>query len=140
VRRARACRIFAKVKNMQPHNQIKPWHQVNLVQAQWQRSTALWRTNTLPRVWGYPQRHNGVSIVGQWVPSNMGYILTHPPQTLTAPRALRWVVRLAHAFGRNPRNLLLALYYVPNWVPWPLRQLYTQNVALRLYPTGYLYL
>ena len=125
---------------MQTYNQIQPWHRVNLVRAAWQRSTTLWRTNALPRVWGYPQRHNGVSIVGQWVPSNMGYILTHPPQTLSAPRALRWAVRLAHAFGRNPRNLLLALYYVPHWVPYPVQQWYTYALPYRLYPTGYMYL
>jgi len=106
---------------MQTFNQIQPWHRVNLVRATWQRTTALWpchnRATVLPKVWR--------PIVGQWVPYNMPYLLTHAPSGLSAPRTLRLAVRLARAFGCNPRNLLLAL---------------PQSVLVRLYPTGYMYL
>ena len=121
---------------MQTYNIIKPWHRINLVRATWQRSTALWpchgRATVLPKVW-WP-------IVGQWVPYNMPYLLTHAPSGLSAPRTLRLAVRLARAFGRNPRNLLLALYRVPHWVPYPVHQWYTYALPYRLYPAGYMYL
>jgi hypothetical protein len=58
--------------------------------------------------------------------------------TLTAPRTLRLAVRLARLLGCTPLALLLALYYVPRWVPWPLHQLYVKGLAMRLYPGGYL--
>ena len=51
---------------------------------------------------------------------------------------MRVAKRLAPLFGCTQRQLLLAMYYVPRWVPQPIAQFYLWHVAQRFYPAGYL--
>ena len=60
------------------------------------------------------------------------------PYYVAANPAMRVAKRLAPLFGCTPRQLLLAMYYVPRWVPQPIAQFYLWHVAQRFYPAGYL--
>ena len=60
------------------------------------------------------------------------------PDYVAATPAMRVAKCLAPLVRCTPRQLLLAMYWVPRWVPHPVAQFYLHHVAQRFYPAGYL--